>query len=177
MELHNSNDNRRDNVEFASQIIAEYGDFIWAIAFAEVKNRDQADDIFQDFFLSLVSKPIPNNVNNVKGYLYRAINNDIADATRRVQKYRAHINKYSQKTTYSINKSNSKNALEEEQINRMFDIIKEQLPRSSAQAIILRYRDGQNTKEVAEKMGVKSKSISRYISTGLKKIRQHLAGK
>jgi RNA polymerase sigma-70 factor (ECF subfamily) len=161
MELHNSNDNCRDNVESASQIIAEYGDFIWAIAFAEVKNRDQADDIFQDFFLSL----------------YRAINNDIADATRRVQKYRAHINKYSQKITYSINKSNSKNALEEEQINRMFDIIKEQLPRSSAQAIILRYRDGQNTREVAEKMGVKSKSISRYISTGLKKIRQHLAGK
>ncbi|OHB59958.1 MAG: hypothetical protein A2167_06545 [Planctomycetes bacterium RBG_13_46_10] len=178
MELYNSNDKYRDNIELASQIFNEYGDFIRATVLARVDNRDQADDIYQDLFLSLVSKPIPENVNSIKSYLYRTINNDIADSVRRVQRYKTHIQKYNLKIMCSINKTPFKNALvEDEQISKMFNLINEQLPKSSVQAITLRYRDGQDTTEVAKQMGVKSKSVSRYISIGIKKIRQILEGK
>jgi RNA polymerase sigma factor (sigma-70 family) len=177
MDLHNLNDNR-NKVELASQIFTEYGDFIRAIVLARADNKDQADDIYQDLFLSLASKPIPGNVINIKSYLYRTINNDIADAARRVQRYKAHIQKYNIKIMCSINNSDSRDALiEDEQINKMFNLIQEQLPKSSAQAITLRFRDGRDTKEVAERMGVRRKSVSRYISTGLRRIRKLLSGK
>ena len=165
----------RNNVGLAAEIFAEYGDFIHMVIFSQVKNKARIDDIFQDFFLSLVRKPIPQDVKNIKGYLYRAITNDIIDATRRVNKYSYHMHKYHEYPNHSINKRTPENAfIDIEETNKMFGLIKGRLTNSQYQAIALRYKSQYNIKEVAEIMGVKRTSVSRYISIGLKKIRQSL---
>ena len=163
------------NVGQATVIFARYGDFIRAVIHSQVRNEAQADDMFQDFFLSLVYKPIPQNVKNIKGYLYRAITNDVIDATRRVERYSHHMHKYAEHFNHSINKRIPENAfIEKEETNKMFELIKGRLTNSQSQAIDLRYRNHHSIKEVAEKMDVKSTSVSRYISIGLRKIRQFL---
>ena len=165
----------RNNVGLAAKIFAEYGDFIHMVIFSQVKNEARTDDIFQDFFLSLVRKPIPQDVKNIKGYLYRAITNDIIDATRRVNKYSYHMHKYHEYPNHSINKRTPENAfINVEETNKMFGLIKGRLTNSQYQAMALRYRTDHSIKEVAKKMGVKSTSVSRYLSIGLKKIRQSL---
>ena len=165
----------RHNVGHAAEVFAEYGDFIHMVIFSQVKNKARVDDIFQDFFLSLVRKPVPQDVKNIKGYLYRAITNDIIDATRRVNKYLYHIHKYHEYPNHSINKRTPENAfIDVEETNKMFGLIKGRLTNSQYQAMALRYRTDHSIKEVAEKMGVKSTSVSRYLSIGLKKIRQSL---
>ncbi len=163
----------QNNVGLAAEIFAEYGDFIHMVIFSQVKNKARIDDIFQDFFLSLVRKPIPQDVKNIKGYLYRAITNDIIDATRRVERYWNHVHKYSEYLEHPINKRTPENAfIDVEETNKMFGLIKGRLTNSQYQAMALRYRTDHSIKEVAEKMGIKSTSVSRYISMGLKKIRQ-----
>lgn len=169
----NNSEKNRKNVELASQIFCEYGDFIQSVIHTKVKNQEKEEIIFQDFFLSLVHRPMPSNVYNKKSFLYRAIINDISDSRRRSELYSTHIEKYSQKMKSTINKSTSKNAyINEEQIIKMLKLIKEQLPGSCSEAIILRYRDNMSIQEVAQKMNVKSASVSRYISTGMKKLRR-----
>ena len=163
----------RNNVGTATKIFTEYRDFIHMVICSQVKNESHADDLFQDFFLSLVSKPIPQNVKNIKSYLYRAISNDIVDTQRQVERQKEKIKKYKERCNFSINKSEPENALiKDEQMNKMFDLIKDRLSSSQSQAITLRYVTNHTIKEVAEKMGVKSTSASRYICTGLRKIRQ-----
>jgi RNA polymerase sigma factor (sigma-70 family) len=163
----------RNNVGLATKIFAEYGDFIHMVIFSQVKNEARTDDIFQDFFLFLVRKPMPQDVKNIKGYLYRAITNDIIDATRRVNKYSYHVHKYKEYPNHSINKRTPENAfIDVEETNKMLVLIKGRLTNSQYQAMALRYRTDHSIKEVAKKMGVKSTSVSRYISIGLKKIRQ-----
>jgi len=165
----------RNNVGLAAEIFTEYGDFIRMVIFSQVKNKARIDDIFQDFFLSLVRKPIPQDVKNIKGYLYRAITNDIIDATRRVNKYSYHMHKYHEYPNHFINRRTPENAfIDVEETNKMFGLIKGRLTNSQYQAMALRYGTDHSIKEVAEKMGVKSTSVSRYISMGLKKIRQSL---
>ena len=165
----------RHNVGHAAEVFAEYGDFIHMVIFSQVKNKARIDDIFQDFFLSLVRKPIPQDVKNIKGYLYRAITNDIIDATRRVNKYSYHMHKYHEYPNHFINRRTPENAfIDVEETNKMFGLIKGRLTNSQYQAMALRYGTDHSIKEVAEKMGVKSTSVSRYISIGLKKIRQSL---
>ena len=44
-----------DNVAAAARIFAEYGDFIESVIHRRAKNESQADDLCQEFFLSLVS--------------------------------------------------------------------------------------------------------------------------
>jgi RNA polymerase sigma factor (sigma-70 family) len=161
------------NVELAAKIFSAYGEFILAVIHSQVGNNAQANDLFQDFFLSLVSKPIPPDIQNIKSYLYRAITNDIVDAARRSERYKILMHKHAEFLDYSINKGNPENALmEREEINQMFKVIGRQLPRSEAQAITIRFRNNFSIKEVAKKMHVNNRSVSRYISAGLSKVRQ-----
>jgi RNA polymerase sigma factor (sigma-70 family) len=166
------------NVDRAAEIYSKYGDFIRTVIYYHVENDAQADDLFQDFFLSLVSKPIPANIQNIKGYLYKAITNDIIDAFRRVEKYKTQIGKYAECFNYSVNNNSPENAFTDvEQTDKMFGLIEGWLRHSEAQAITLRYRNSYNIKEIAEKMHVDNRTISRYISTGLSKVRQFLTVK
>ena len=165
----------QNNVGTATEVFAEYRDFIHMVIYSQVQNRSHADDIFQDFFLSLVSTPIPQNVKNIKSYLYRAICNDIVDSQRQVERYNVQIHKYQERSNFSINNTEPENALiRDEQMNKMFKLIKGRLTSSQSQAIVLRYGTNHTVKEVAEKMGVKCTSVTRYICTGLKRMRQSL---
>ena len=162
-----------NGVQIAASIFSEYGDFIYAVIRSKVKNDSQADDLFQDLFLSLVSRPPSGKVQNMKSYLYKAITNDLADAMRRVQKYRAQMSRYAERLTYSTSNGDPQKALiRMEETNKMFELIEGHLKQSEARAITFRYRNHHDTGEIAKIMNVDNRSISRYISVGLKKLRK-----
>ena len=164
-----------NNVHFAGKVFAEYGDFIRAVIRSQVKNKAETDDLFQNFFLFLASKPLPDNVRNVKSYLYKAITNDIVDASRRVERYRGLMARYAEDFDYSINESDPENAIiKTEETEEIFNLIERHLPNREAEAITLRYKNNCSIKDVAEKMNVNGRTVSRYISVGLKKARQFL---
>ena len=164
---------RQNNVGLAAEVIDKYSDFIHMVIYSQIKNKSHVDDIFQDFFHSLVAKPIPDNVKNIKSYLYKAICNDIVDTQRQVERYKTQVKKYRERYNFSINNSEPENALiKDEQLKKMFNLIKGQLTSSQSQAIALRYGKNHTLQEVAEQMGVKSTSVSRYICTGLRKMRK-----
>lgn len=165
----------QNNVECAEKIFAEYGDFIRTVIRYKVGNNSQVDDLFQDFFLSLVSRPPPADVQNIKNYLYKVLTNDIIDATRRVEKYKARMHKYAEHHNYPINKNTPANvSIDIEETLKIFELIERRLPQSEAKAVTLRYKDNYNVKEVAAKMDVNVRTVSRYISAGLSKIRRFL---
>ena len=170
----NTND-YTNNVDIAAKIFARYGDFIHAIIRRKVKNEAQADDLYQDFFLSLVFRPIPASVQNVKSYLYKAITNDITDAFRQAQRHQILISRYAEHFNYRASEKGPENAfIEVEEMRKFFELIKKQLPNSQARAITLRYKNSYDIKKVAEKMKVNKNSVIRYVSVGLKRIRQFL---
>ncbi len=167
--------NYATRVNIAAKVFGQYGDFIHTVIRCKVRNEAMVDDLFQDFFLSIVSKPPPPSLRNIKGYLYRALIHDIIDAVRCMERYEGHIRKYGNKLNCSINKNGFEDALiEKEELDRLFALIRERLPESESEAIALRYRDSHSIKEVAKKMGVEKRTVSSYISVGLKKIRQLL---
>lgn len=174
----NSNRNA-DNVNQAYKIFTKYGDFVYGVFRSKVKDEAHADDLCQDFFLSLVSDPIPLDVRNIESYLYRRITNDIIDASRRMEKYRTFKKDYAKSLDFSINKNGSRNAhiIDEGKMNKVFKFIKGQLFAREAKAVILRYRDNCNNQEIAKELNVKKGSVSSYICRGLKKIRQFFEGK
>ena len=168
----NSNVN---GVDVTNGIFSKYGDFIHGVIKSKVSDDSQADDLFQDFFLSLVSEPPSDEVQNMKSYLYRVITNDLTDAMRRVQKYQVQVSRYAERFIYSKpNGDPQKTLIRIEETKKMFELIEENLKQSEARAIILRYRNNYDIGEIAETMDVDKKSVSRYISTGLKKLRKLL---
>lgn len=164
----------RSNVDRATEIFDEHGEFIRSVIDFNVKDEALSDDIFQDFFLFLVSKPIPQEVQNVKGFLYKVISDTIKDAFRRIGRYQKRIYGYAKHRGRIVANHPEDSLIEIEEMKKMFDVIERCLPRNEALAVTLRYRDNCDTAEVAEKMRVKPRSVSSYVSVGLKKIRHVL---
>jgi len=164
-----------ENVRLVSMVFADHGSFIRAVIHSQVADQAQADDLYQDLFLALVQKPILENVKNIKAYLYRAIANDAIDGVRKMHTGRTLMQEYGKQPNNSINKCRPENALiEKEQMDKMLELIRGRLPKSQTQAITLRYRHDHSVTEVAIRMGVDVRTVSRYISIGLRKIRHIL---
>lgn len=162
-----------ENVESASKIIVEYENFIRLIIRTQNNTNTHEDDLFQDFYLSLVASPIPENVNNIKSFLYRAIINHLSKSAQRIRAYEKKIQHFRKNCDFKDNKIESASTLliREESNSKIFEFIKENIPKKKYMAILLRYRDGYSINEVADKMGIKYSSARRYLSTGLRKIR------
>ena len=168
-------DNYGNNVKSASRVFGEYGGFIRAVISSKVRDEGRADDIFQDFFLDLVRKPMPKHIKNIKSYLYRAITNDVADFMRCRQRYELLIGKYRGNNNYSINTIGVEDALiTEEEINNILRVIEGRLKSCESRAVILRHGKGMSVEEAADIMHIKRRSVSRYVSVGMKKIRRFL---
>ena len=168
-------DKHSAEVSGAARIFAEYGDFIRSVIRYRVADEAFVDDLFQDFFLALISNPLPRDIRNIKGYLYKAITRDLIDAARRVERYRTRIYRYAERGGRCTTENTPESALiQQEEMGRMFELIEKHLRRSEAQAVLLRYRNRYTIEEIAAKLGVNSRSVSRYISKGLSNVRQFL---
>lgn len=166
----------RENVREASEVFAKHGDFIRAVVSSKVDNEEHVEEIVHDCFLSLVRRPIPARVRDVRRYLYIAAINDVADFGRRCKRYRELKKEYRQNVTKRINNNDPENALEiEDECEKTLALLRERLSASQAQAIALRFKEDMSIQDVAKKMKIKPRSVSRYICVGLRQLRRMLA--
>jgi RNA polymerase sigma factor (sigma-70 family) len=167
-----------EKVDIATMIFKEHGDMIRTIIRYFVSDVSKADDIYQDFFLSIVHKPVPLGIQDLRGYLYRAIMNDIRDRARRAEGYQARIRKYAEFRKYSVIEEQAQVIVaRDEEHQKMVQLIERQLPHYEAEAIILRYCHDKNIRDAAEKMRVNKRTFSVYLCGGLKKIRRFVREK
>lgn len=167
----------RDAVQSAAETFNEYGDFIHAIIRFRAPNKSEVEDLFQEFFLALIRKPVPPEVRNIKSYLYRAVVNHILDSVRTQEYHRRAVKKYVKETRIPINNRPAGNVLIEdiEEQNAVIAYFVRHLQEREAQAFVLRYRDNFSIGAIAAKMGVNVRTVSRYLSEGLRRLRKTLA--
>jgi RNA polymerase sigma factor (sigma-70 family) len=169
-------DKHRFEAAPAAKVFLDHKDFIRRVICFHIHDEDQVDDLFQNFFLSFISRPLPGGVRNIKSYLYKAINNDIIDATHRKESYRNSVHEYGERSNHTCGlKTPEEAVMRMDEASRILDLIEKRLPRTEAQAVCLQYRDSHNAKEIAEKMGVGAKTARGYVSEGLGRIRRLLA--
>lgn len=162
-----------ENMTAATMIFAEYGGFIRTVINTKVRDEYLRNDIYHDFFLSMVRKPIPENISDVKSYLYRAICNDVYDSTRKVECYGKHIQKHSQEKRGDLSEPAADEKLTiSDEACRMFEIIETKLTSGQARVMKLKYQKELSNNEIAESLNIGSPSVSTYFSTGLKKLRE-----
>jgi len=163
-------------VKIAADIFQEHGHAIRAVISSYVNNQVEVDDIFQNFFLELVRKPVPSHIRNVRQYLYRAVKNDVLDLARRNKRYSTRLIKYAQRKKYlSTQTAPPQQLIQNEEISIVFGVVNSELPTHEANAIFYRYSQGENIGDAAQRMGVNRRSLSRYVCTGIKELRNFLA--
>jgi len=163
----------RKRVGLAAKVFDTYGDDIRAIIHFNIKDKSKADDIFQNFFVSIVCKPIPPDIEDIKAYLYRAVTNDVIDVSRQKKCHQDHIKRYSECRKHSLTTEDPQNtAIQMESTKKMFQLIETRLPKREAEAVLQRYGRGFSTTDTAKKMHVDKRIVSRYLSLALRKMRE-----
>ena len=72
------------------------------------EHEKMLDELLQHVYES--PKPIPENIRNIKSYLYRAIAHDVIDSFRRVRRSETLVKNYAENIKTPVNKPSSTNA-------------------------------------------------------------------
>jgi len=169
----NNGEDTRRRVKRAEEVFDRYGDEIRAVIEFSVKDKSSAEDIYHDFFVSIVKKPVPKGIENVRAYLYRAVSNDVVDRFRRARNRREGIKEYAEYRRDRVVQKEPQNAIiEAEETERMLRLIKCHLPPREAHAIIQRCGVGRDTTDVDGKPSIDKRSASRYLTEAIKKMRR-----
>lgn len=173
------NQDSQSNLKKATEIFLEKEVFIRKAINSHVNDKTLADDIYQDFFISIVERPMPETVTNINSYINRALRNDVIDAARRKDARRRMVSNYCEKNSDKIDKVTlpDERLLTEEFNSKISSIAQKNLPKCQYRAITLRYQQGYNVDETAEKMKINKRSVSRYVSVGLKKLGEKIKEK
>lgn len=160
-------------VRAVAAVYTKYGDFIRAVIRFQAQNEFLEEDLFQEFFLSLVAKPIPVNVFNLRSYLYRAVTHFVVECRRRQTTYERCLGRHAEEIRNSVNNKVVESALfETEAMDAAFRRWTCQMRRREAEAFWLRYREDFSIGEIARAMGVSRRTVSHYLWSGLKRLRR-----
>ena len=163
-----------NRVQKAYEILEEHKDIVRAAINAQISDTMEADDIFQDIFLSLANN-LPATSENIRGYLRKAIKNDIIDEVRRSKNHKEQLRGYTQHKRTTARKDDPPAIIARaEVLSKVFNIIHTKLPRHEAQVVLERCYHNQNADQIAEAMSVTKRTVSRYLCIALQKIRRSL---
>ncbi|MCF7974153.1 MAG: sigma-70 family RNA polymerase sigma factor [Phycisphaerae bacterium] len=175
-------DDLQERVDCTYNLFAEHGPTLHAMILLHVNDKSLADDIYQDLFVYLVRKPLPKDLETPLTYLWRVVANDVKDAMRKDMCYRNMLKNY-----WSHFQIGSDNHCKEKVLQFLLAkekhhileriILDSDLHLCETKALLEKLNHNSNIREIAERLGVKERTASHYLSTGLKKLRSLLASR
>ena len=165
----------QERVDAAGDLFSEHGTAIYMMITLHLNDKSLADDLYQELFLSVVKKPLPKGLETPLTYLWRVIANDVTDTMRKRSSY----NKLLQKHVNRLLDSDSDDRhvatplqilVSKEERCQLINVIHENLYACEANVLVEKLNHGSSTREIAAKLGLKDRSVSHYLSTGLKKL-------
>ncbi len=165
---------KRDKKAF-EQLFFEYYDYLYGFAYSYLKNKEEAEELVSDVFLTIWRKreSLPD-IHNLKVYLYVSVRNQAIN----------YIKKHKKASFFSIydlpfdtmdqDESPEAQVLTKELITEI-DEAMEELPPRCKEVFQLVRMDGLRYKEVAEMLKISVKTVENQVGIAVQKIGARLA--
>ena len=132
-----------------------------------VVNSQDVDDICQETFLRTYKSSLQNEIKQPKSFMFRVAKNlivsDYRKASTQLNDYVEDINIVT--TKFDVDNLES-DVLAKEKLGVMCDAIAS-LPNKCRQAVVMRKVYGLSTREIAQRMGITTSTVSNYITRGM----------
>ena len=148
---------------------AEHVDALFRHAFFKVSNRELAKDLLQETFTKTwiyISKG--NEIENIRAFLYRTLNNLIIDEYRKKKSISLEV---IEEDGFHLSVDDT-NQLEMKIDGEQAIKLLQKLPDNYRDVIFMRYVDELELSEIAEMLGESENAISVRIHRGLKKLKE-----
>lgn len=164
-------------VDLATQIFAEHGSAIRTMIRQHVTGSEEEDEVYQNLYLSLVCNPPPQPLANVPAYLNTVIRNDVIDAVRRRRSRQQMVSKYAERQVRDeVEDAPDELVTQAEEVERITGLVGKLLPAREARVVIERYVYGHSMADIALRMRVNRRTVSRYACVGIRRIRDAVFG-
>jgi RNA polymerase sigma factor (sigma-70 family) len=168
-----ANKDGRERARLAAEVFHRYGREIRAMVQFSIPDQAEAEDVFQNLFLSLLAKPLPADIRSIKRYLYKAIVNDAISHARRVQCRMKHTRVYAIRQKRTLEVEGPQDAMiRAEQAQEVVQLTHCLRP-AEARAVYSQFgldcdldRD-----KVAEDLGIKRRSFAKNLWRGIRRLR------
>jgi len=143
------------------------------VAYAVVKDNDQARDIVQQVFIKFWDKRTSVDIDdNIKSYLKRAVINTAINHLDRIKKLKF------EDDFQSFNISDDSDSIQKEQriaeVNSVIKASVMNLPEKCQVVFSLSRYEGMTNQEVADYLDISIKAVEKHISRALKELREKL---
>ena len=167
-----------DRSRALAEIYEKYDDFIESVIRFVARNHADREDIYQEVFIVLLQKENFDEIQNIKSYLYRLVVNKANEFLRRKITGELKFKEYLELQSRQIEESDlMHNILVQDEMDKLVGLIEEFLSKKESEAVLLRFKYHYDDEMAAQKMNVKKETLIRYVSTGLRKIRDIIKGK
>ncbi|MEZ4829222.1 MAG: RNA polymerase sigma-70 factor [Bacteroidia bacterium] len=157
----------QNQAEAFGVIYDRYWPRLYAKAFPILEDREACKDIIQDVFIDLWNKRNDANITHIGAYLHQAVRFQVFKHLRR--------NNISQKHLLQFQQLNASNSTEEtisfnEVCASLYSGIN-QLPEKCREVFYLSRFEQLSHREIAEKMGISSKTVENHLTKALRRLR------
>lgn len=143
-----------------SEIVDNYKDLVFTLAYRMLKNRDRAEEVSQDTFIKIFKK-----LNTFKGqskfssWVYRITYNTCLDALRQQKEnYKLiPINEFTEHELKTV--ENALDIMQEEELKENVNQCLEQLPGDMGFLLTLYYFEGYSINDIAEVVNLKANNV------------------
>lgn len=152
-----------------NQIYYRYSESLYRYAFNIVKDEDECTDAIQEVFIWLWSNREKVQINALNGYLSAAVKYKLMRVIQQ-SKRRAEILAQRPELSHSF----IDNSLEIRELQTVINDFIHTLPPKARQIFELSRNEYLSNKEIAEKMGISTKTVENQMTITLKKLKKNL---
>lgn len=164
-----------NNISAFELVFKRYSEELYRYVYRKLKNKEEAQDIVQDVFVSLFkNKDKLQDVQNLPSYLYRSALNKVFD----VFKHKYVVNEYI--TVHHANLEGQYASegtdffIREQQLKNIIDNSIEKMPPKMREIFLLKKYEYLSTKQIAEKLGLSELTVSTQLKRATKILRLNI---
>lgn len=155
-----------------TEVYERYKYILHAHALNKTRDREEARDVVQEIFISLWDKREVTYINNLSGYLYKAVRNAILNKITHEQVREKYLD--SMKAFSTEEDVQTDHRIRERQLTEFIEREIARLPAKMREIFELSRKAHLSHNEIAEKLNISGQTVSKQVSNALKILRVKL---
>ncbi len=158
------------------RLFAEHGGALQAFLYRRVRRHPEAAELAQEVYVRMLRVPDMTKVRNPEAYLYAVASNLAKEHARRTPDYSKVIDIEDPLVQEQLADLPAFGGQldREERIKRLREVLSQLSPKCQA-AVELQYWHGMSYEEIAERLGVSTNMVKKYLSQALMHCRRRMA--